>query len=242
MTEVNILTAFIAGIVSFLSPCVLPLVPGYISYMSGLSLERLTGEAERTLAVRRAGVGSFFFVLGFAVVFTFLGASASAVGKLLKEWMPVLAKVAGAVVIVFGFHVTGLIKIKWLYYEKRLEAKGLPPGVGGAFVMGLAFAFGWTPCIGPILAAILALAATQESVAKGMGLLFIYSMGLGIPFIITGFSVNGFLRFFGRFKRFIRATEIFSGVLLVVIGVLIFTKKLTWLIQFFPDWLFKFAL
>ena len=156
--------------------------------------------------------------------------------------MGILSKVAGAVIILFGLHTTGLLPIKWLYYQKRADASGLAPGYLGSLLMGLAFAFGWTPCIGPILAGILALAATQESVGHGMALLFVYSLGLGIPFILTGFGINAFLQFFSRYKRYIRWGEIAAGLLLIAIGGLIFANRLTWLIRFFPSFLYKFAI
>lgn len=242
MTNVGAAAAFLAGIVSFLSPCVLPLVPGYISFISGLSLEELERSADRKAVFRKAGLGSVFFVLGFSLVFTSLGASASAVGGLLSSHMNILSKVAGVIIILFGLHTAGIMPIRWLYYQKKADASGLAPGYLGAFLMGLAFAFGWTPCIGPILAGILALAATQETVGRGMTLLFIYSLGLGIPFILTSFGINAFLQFFARYKRYIRWGEIAAGMLLVAIGILIFTNRLTWLIRFFPGFFYKFAI
>ena len=242
MNELGVWMAFIAGLASFLSPCVLPLVPGYVSFMSGLSLEELTGGAKRALVTRRAGLGSIFFVLGFSLVFTALGASASGVGRLLDAYMPVLSKAAGALIVIFGLHMTGLFQIKWLLYEKRIAFAGFKPGPAGALLMGVAFAFGWTPWIGPILAGILALAAKQDTVGRGMLLLLAYSMGLGIPFILTGFGTAAFMRFFARYKRYIRWGEVFAGALLVLVGVLIFSNRLTTLIGFFPKWLFRFAL
>ncbi|MEK7859175.1 MAG: cytochrome c biogenesis protein CcdA [Elusimicrobiota bacterium] len=242
MHSVSFGAAFLAGIVSFLSPCVLPLVPGYISFMSGLSLEELSKGVDRKTVMRKAGLGSLFFVLGFACVFTALGASASAVGALLASHMDVLSKVAGVIIILFGLHTTGLLPIKWLYYEKRVNATGVAPSYFGAFLMGLAFAFGWTPCIGPILAGILALAATQESVGQGMTLLFVYSLGLGLPFILTGFALNAFLEFFRRYKRYIRWGEVAAGLLLICVGSLIFAGRLTKLISLFPSFFQKFAL
>lgn len=242
MDNIGVLMAFAAGIVSFLSPCVLPLVPGYVSFMSGLSLEELSKGAERRDVMIRAGLGSVFFVLGFSLVFTLMGASASAVGRFLSQYMQVISKVAGVLIILFGLHTIGILPVKWLFYEKRFSFQKVRPGWIGSFVMGLAFAFGWTPCIGPILAGILALAATQETVAQGTFLLAVYSMGLGIPFILTGFGTQIFLQFFNRYKRFIRWGEVFAGVLLIFVGGLIFTNKLTLLIRFMPQWLFKFVL
>lgn len=242
MNAVGIFPAFLAGIVSFLSPCVLPLVPGYISLMSGMSLDELTKGGSSKDAMRKAGLGSIFFVMGFSAVFTMLGATASAVGQLLSAYMGILSKVAGIMIIAFGVHTTGLITIKLLYFEKRFKTRGIAPGYLGAFLMGIAFAFGWTPCIGPILAGILAMAASQETVSQGVVLLFVYSMGLGIPFILTGFGVSAFMRFFAKYKRFLRAGEIFAGVLLIAIGILIFTDNLTWLIRFVPKSFYDFSL
>ena len=227
--------SFAAGLFSFLSPCVLPLVPGYVSFMSGLSLEELSREETSGTAMRHAGWESIFFVLGFAVVFTALGATASAAGKFLVAHLPVVTKIAGAIIVVFGVHMTGLITIPVLYKHVRADAAGFKPGYAGSFLMGLAFACGWTPCIGPILSGILALAATRDTVGAGMRLLFVYSLGLGVPFILTGFAVGGFLRFFGRFKKHIRTGEILAGALLIAVGALIFTDRLTWLIRFMPQ-------
>ena len=234
--------ALLAGIVSFLSPCVLPLVPGYISFMSGLTLEELSAGAADKTRMRHAGWESLFFVLGFSVVFTLLGATATTLGRLLAEYAYVVSKAAGAVVVLFGLHLTGLVPIKLLYYQKRADTAAFKPGYIGSFLMGLAFAFGWTPCIGPILSGILALAATRETVGQGMSLLFVYSLGLGVPFVLTGFAVTGFMRFFSRFKRHIRTAEMVSGALLIAIGLLIFFDKLTWLNRFAPKALERFLL
>ena len=242
MSSVSVWTSFVAGVASFLSPCVLPLVPGYISFISGLSLEDLSKGSDRRAVAIQAGLGSAFFVLGFALVFTALGATASVTGRFLLKHMYVLSKVAGAVIIVFGLHTAGIFTIPWLYYEKRMNVARFSPGFLGAFLMGFAFAFGWTPCIGPILSGILVLAAAQHTLYQGIWLLFVYSLGLGIPFILTGFGINAFLQFFARYKRFIRAGEVFAGVLLVFVGFLIFSNKLTMIIRFMPTWLTKFEL
>jgi len=242
MHSVSIGAAFLAGLASFLSPCVLPLVPGYISFMSGLSLAELSSSEARPGATRRTALATLFFVLGFSAVFTALGASASFVGQLLAAHLALLSKVAGLLVIVFGLHISGLMPIKWLYYTKRADTSTVAPGLSGSFVMGLAFAFGWTPCIGPILAGILALAATQERVAQGVGLLFVYSLGLGVPFILTGLGLNAFLRFFARYKRFIRWGEIGAGILLMAIGLLVLSNRLTWLMRLLPSSLYKFSM
>ncbi len=221
----------LAGLVSFLSPCVLPLIPGYISFVSGVSLQDLQGASDgRTL--RRAFLSSVWFVLGFSAVFVLLGASATALGRLFLQRLSALRFVAGVVVVVFGLHLTGLIRIPFLQYEKKLEVKQRPLTAVGAFLVGTAFAFGWTPCIGPILAGILALASTQQTVAQGMLLLGAYSLGLGIPFLATSIGVQAFWGFFGRFRRYLRGVEIFSGILLVAIGILILTDRLTALAQY----------
>ena len=242
MHSVSVGAAFLAGLASFLSPCVLPLVPGYISFMSGLSLEELSSGEARPGAARRTALTALFFVLGFSAVFTALGASASFVGQLLAEHLPLLSRIAGVLVIAFGLHITGLVPIKWLYYTKRADTSKVAPGLLGSFVMGLAFAFGWTPCIGPILAGILALAATQETVARGVGLLFVYSMGLGVPFILTALGLNAFLRFFARYKRFIRWGEVAAGILLIGIGLLLLSNRMTWLMRLMPRSLYTFSM
>lgn len=241
MNQVSIGIAFIAGILSFLSPCVLPLIPGYISFLSGLSLEELQGELERRKIIKKACLSSTFFVIGFSVVFVSLGASASFMGRFFAAHLKIFTKIAGILIVILGLHLLGIFKIGWLNIDRRLKIKKFKPGLFGAFLIGLAFAFGWTPCIGPILAGILALAATQETVINGMFLLGVYSLGLGIPFIITGFGVGMCIRFFQRYKRFIRWTESVAGLLLVVIGLLIFSHNLTVLLRFIPDLFYKFA-
>ena len=234
--------AFLGGLVSFLSPCVLPLVPGYISFMSGLTLEELSAGGDDKTRLKHAGWESLCFVAGFSLIFTLLGATATTVGRVLAEQAPIVSKVAGAVVILFGLHLTGLLPIKWLYYQKRADTAAFKAGYVGSFFMGLAFAFGWTPCIGPILSGILAIAATRETVAQGMTLLLVYSLGLGIPFVLTGFAVTRFMRFFVHYKKHIRTGEIVAGALLIGIGLLIFLDRLSWLNRFTPKFLERFLL
>jgi cytochrome c-type biogenesis protein len=226
--------AFVAGLASFLSPCVLPIVPGYMSFMSGLTLEELSAGETDKARFKHAGWESLCFVAGFSLVFTLLGATASELGRLLMEHAMIFTRVAGAVVVLFGLHMTGVLPIKWLYYQKRANTAAFKPGYAGSFFMGLAFAFGWTPCIGPILSSILAIAATRETVAQGMALLLVYSLGLGLPFIATAFAIGGFMRFFMRYKRWIRIGEVAAGVLVTVIGLLIFLDKLKVLNRFLP--------
>ncbi len=237
----NFWAAFAAGLLSFLSPCVLPLVPGYISFISGISLDELTHSQDRSRILKKTLIGSLLFVTGFSLVFTLLGASASAVGGFLQDHLNLLAKGAGILIFFFGLHMTGFLSISFLYYEKRFHASKFSSTALGAFVMGLAFAFGWTPCIGPFLAGILALATSEETVLRGMALLFTYSLGLGIPFILTALGIHGFLQFFNRYKKFMRSGEILGGVLLMFIGALIFSNKLTILVNFLPQSLLKFS-
>ncbi len=219
------MAAFLAGLLSFLSPCVLPLVPGYVSLISGTGATEL--EAEQRRLLRRVMLNSVMFILGFSIVFITLGAVATTVGQAIARYKSLLTDIAGVVVIIFGLHLSGLFKIKALYADKRLHnVKGSGSAVG-AFVIGFAFAFGWTPCVGPILAAILLLAGSQDSVSKGVGLLAVYSLGLAIPFLLTSLGIERFLRFYGGFRRHLHKVEVASGVLLIAIGALIFTRHFT---------------
>ncbi len=224
MTDIGIVAAFVAGTISFLSPCVLPLVPGYISIVSGISLDRL--QTNDPGVGRIVIVNSVLFICGFSVTFILLGASASVVGQFLMSQMSILFRVAGALIIVFGLHLIGVFRIPFLYQDARFHDVK-PRGAVGAFVLGLAFAFGWSPCIGPILAGILTVAGTRESVTEGMFLLSIYSAGLGLPFLATSVGLNRFLSLYGHFRRHLRKVEVASGVLVVAIGALILTNSLT---------------
>jgi cytochrome c-type biogenesis protein len=276
MTDVSLLGAFLAGLVSFLSPCVLPLVPGYISMLSGIGMEQL-----RQGQPPRAGLfaSSLAFVTGFSVVFISFGATASAVGTFLQEHRSLFAPIAGALVLLFGLHLLGiLIKLtvrtglilgvvlailgfiallrggplfaglgyvhffslsligffgpamtRWLNRDVRLHTQTKQPGIWSGFLLGFAFAFGWTPCIGPILTAVLALAAASDTIARGVFLLAMYSAGLAVPFLLTALGIGQFLRFYQRFRKHLHAVEVFSGVLLLFVGSLIFVNRLTWM-------------
>ena len=226
MQGLSIPVAFVAGVVSFLSPCVLPLVPGYISMLSGATIEELKADVEGAL-VARIFRNSVSFVIGFSVVFIILGASATWVGKFLLAQRTVFNIVAGIIIIVFGLHLTGLIKIPFLYREARMNTGAPRRGLLGSFVLGFAFAFGWTPCIGPILTAILSLAAIRETVFQGMFLLAVYSAGLAIPFLLTGLGLSQFMKFYGGFRKHLQVVEVISGVLLIGIGVLMALNKFT---------------
>jgi cytochrome c-type biogenesis protein len=242
-TDVSLLAAFFAGLLSFLSPCVLPLVPPYLGFLAGASVEDLVGRAETTPARRRADrmrvVGvAVAFVLGFSTVFISLGATASAFGQLIASWSPTLALVAGVVIIVMGLHFLGVFRVALFYREARFRPSGARAGPVGAYVMGLAFAFGWTPCIGPVLAAILTVAGSRESVAEGAGLLAIYSAGLGVPFVLSALFVGSFLAFMTRFRKQYRRVEQAMGGVLVVTGALFLTGQFQtisfWLLETFP--------
>ena len=231
--------AFLAGLLSFLSPCVLPLVPGYVSLISGTSAE--SAEAEHRRLMGAVMLHSAMFILGFSIVFIFLGAGATAIGQVLGRYRTVLSYIAGAVIIIFGLHLTGILKINALYADKRLHnVKGSASPLG-AFVVGFAFAFGWTPCIGPILGTILTLAAAENSVSRGMGLLAIYSAGLAVPFFLTSLGIDAFMSFYTRFRRHLHTVEVISGVLLIVIGLLVFTRRFT-LLSGYLSFLNRFSL
>jgi cytochrome c-type biogenesis protein len=276
MTDVSIVGVVLAGLVSFLSPCVLPLVPGYVSMLSGIGLEQL-----RQGQQPRAGLSAsaLSFVAGFSSVFISFGASASAVGQFLRENRALLAPMAGALILMFGLHLLGwLAKLsfrvgitlgilfvifgflsslsggplfggfrmihffsfaligflgpamgRWLNRDIHLRSSSTQPGIWSGFLLGFAFAFGWTPCIGPILATVLALAAASATVARGVLLLAAYSAGLAVPFLLTALSIGQFLRFYQRFRRHLHAVELLSGTLLLFVGGLVFVNKLTWL-------------
>ncbi|HWM47971.1 MAG TPA: cytochrome c biogenesis protein CcdA [Xanthobacteraceae bacterium] len=235
--DVSFLAALFAGLLSFLSPCVLPLVPPYLVYLAGTSLERLA-DAEPEPRVRREVVlAAFLFVCGFSTVFVAFGASASVIGRLVLAYSPQLAILAGIVIIVMGLHFLGLTRISVLMREKRLPMSR-PVGLWGAYLMGLAFAFGWTPCIGPILAAILAVAASKETVAKGAGLLAVYSAGLGIPFLVCAFAIEPAMAALARFRRHLDVVEKVMGGLLVLTGIAFLTgfvaQAAFWLLEWFP--------
>ncbi len=273
--DVSVAGAFLAGLVSFLSPCVLPLVPGYISMLSGIGVEQLRhGQQPRSSLL----TSSLAFVAGFSAVFVAFGASASAVGHFLKQNKTFLAPLAGALIVLFGLHLLGLLTkvsvragvvagavlcalgialwlkpdltqrvtpiqlvsvsligflgppmTRWLNRDVHFRHLGGQPGVWGSFLMGFAFAFGWTPCIGPILTTVLALAAASDTIARGVFLLAIYSAGLGIPFLLTALGIGQFLRFYQRFRRHLHAVEVASGALLLIVGGLVFANRLTWL-------------
>jgi cytochrome c-type biogenesis protein len=233
----TIVAALLAGLVSFLSPCVLPLVPPYLVYLAGTSLERLAGRESEPRVQRETMMAALLFVAGFSTVFVALGAGASAIGALMRFYSNELATIAGIVIIVMGLHFLGITPISLLHRQKRVEMRK-PVGLWGAYVMGLAFAAGWTPCIGPILATILAVAASEATVAKGAGLLAVYSLGLGLPFIAAAFAVEPFAAFLTRFRAQLGHMERVMGGLLVLTGIAFlagfFTELNNWMLEAFP--------
>ncbi len=225
--QITYVGAFLAGLLSFLSPCVLPLIPSYITYITGLSFSDLDAEHPSHVVRRKTMLHSLAFVSGFTVVFVLLGASATYIGSFLQEHMELLRKAGGLLIIAFGIHVTGLVPLKWLLGEKRVSLKHKPAGYLGSLLVGLAFAAGWTPCIGPILASILMIAATEEKVGHGIVLLLLYSIGLGVPFVLSSLAMHRFIQLFNRFKKYIRMFEIVTGFFLIIVGILIFTNWLS---------------
>ncbi|TFG84994.1 MAG: cytochrome c biogenesis protein CcdA [Hyphomicrobiales bacterium] len=237
--DVTYFGALIAGLLSFLSPCVLPLVPPYLCFLGGTTFDQLTGEDETPSHVYKTVVlSSVAFVLGFTTVFVILGASATVAGQLVAENLPLLAKIAGVLIIIAGLHFLGVIHIPILHREARYHADTRPAGLLGAYLIGLAFAFGWTPCIGPVLGSILAVAAGEDSVSQGVSLLFVYSLGLGIPFILAAVAIKPFMRAMQRYRGHLAVMEKVLGAFLVLTGILFLTNSMTliagWILQTFP--------
>ncbi len=233
---VTIWAAVLAGLLSFLSPCVLPLVPPYLTFIAGSGIEELA-EGGETRARRDMLIAAVLFVLGFSTVFVVLGATASVVGQTVRSHLPLLATLAGVAIIAMGLHFLGVFRLNILYREKRLNVEK-PVGLWGAYVMGVAFAFGWTPCIGPILAAILAVASSEQTVGRGALLLAFYSFGLGVPFLLAALAMEPFVHFLKRFRSHFGKVEKTVGALLVLTGVLFLTGGMQsvsfWLLQTFP--------
>lgn len=235
--DVSIPAALAAGIISFLSPCVLPLVPPYLIYLTGATIEHVANDEEPRASKRAVMLSALVFVLGFSTVFVALGASASFIGGFIRAWSAQLSIVAGIAIILMGLHFLGLTRLGFLMREGRLPIPK-PVGLWGAYVMGLAFAFGWTPCIGPILAAILSVAASETTVTKGAGLLAVYSAGLGIPFLIAAFMVERFSAVLARMKKHLATVERAMGALMILVGIGFLTGAITdvsiWLLETFP--------
>ena len=240
MFDVTFFGALVAGLLSFLSPCILPIVPFYLSYLAGVGMNQIASDAEITPAVRwRAFLAAVMFALGVITVFMGLGATATVFGQMVRDYFDVLRWIAAAVIIAMGLHFLGVIRIGFLYRQFRAEA-GDTSNVSlvGAFVIGLAFAFGWTPCVGPVLAAILFMAGGQESAGQGAALLFVYGAGMTLPFVIAALFIGPFMRFMSRFRKHLGTVEKAMGVLLIVFGVLIATNSINyiaqWMLETFP--------
>lgn len=237
MTDLTVPAVLAAGLLSFLSPCVLPLVPPYLTFLAGTTLDRLVDGAAEDGLRRRAVGAALLYVAGFATVFVALGATASVVGALIRQHLDLFGALAGAAIIVMGLHFLGVFRIGLLYREARIQAPRMV-GPWSAYVMGVAFAFGWTPCIGPVLAAVLAVAGRSNSAGQGAFLLGIYSLGLGLPFLAAAFAMGPFVRFLRRFRAHLGTVERVMGGLLVVTGVLFITGGMTslsvWMIELFP--------
>lgn len=238
--EVSFAGAFGAGLLSFLSPCVLPLVPPYICFIGGLTLDQLAEQQTAgSLAARRVFLAALAFVFGFTTVFVALGATASVLGQAVTAHYDLLGKIAGAVIIILGLHFLGLFRIAFLYREARFHPESRPAGLLGAYVVGLAFAFGWTPCVGPVLAAILFVAGAEESILQGSLLLAAYALGIGLPFLAAALAARPFMAFMTRFRRYLGAMEKVMGGLLVMTGVLFLTGSISeiafWILEAFPE-------
>lgn len=237
--SVGITIALTAGVLSFLSPCVLPLVPSYLSFVTGMSLEDLQEGLER----RRVMMHAALFVSGFTLIFVLLGAGATFIGSFLLYNSDWIARIGGVIVLVFGLHLMGVFQLLPLLNEKRVHLANKPTGHIGAVAIGIAFGAGWTPCIGPILGAILTIAGSQEQVGAGMWLLFVYSLGLGIPLLLAALAMERFLNAFSRFRRFLPTVQRASGVILLLLGILLVTDSFTviaaWLNRYTPAFLFE---
>ncbi|NVK35869.1 MAG: cytochrome c biogenesis protein CcdA [Rhodobacteraceae bacterium] len=238
LENLTIWGALFAGLLSFVSPCVLPLVPPYLGFLAGVSIDELTGSGDERVASRRVLLVAFCFVLGFSTVFVILGASASLIGKAVAQYLDVLAYLAGAAIIAMGLHFLGVLRLTFLYREARIHVERKPAGLLGAYVIGLAFAFGWTPCVGPILAAILFVAGSEDTVQQGALLLAAYAFGLGVPFLVAALFAGPFLAFMKKSRRYMHRVEQVMGVFLVLTGILFITGQMTaasyWLLETFP--------
>lgn len=231
--------AVLAGLLSFLSPCILPLVPPYLCYLGGISFDELQGRAPRAAVLSRLFIAAFAFVLGFSSVFVALGATATAIGQAVTQHIDLLSKIAGAVIVLLGLHFIGLFRVGFLDLEKRFHLQRAPAGPVGAYVVGLSFAFGWSPCVGPVLASILLVAGGKETSGEGALLLAAYSAGLGIPFLLAALAARPFIGWMQRFRRAMRAVETAIGLLMVALGVLIFSGSFGqagyWLLDLIPS-------
>lgn len=221
--NVSIFVAFTAGVISFLSPCILPLIPSYLAFITGISLEELSFEKNLKHIRKAVAINSLMFILGFSIIFISMGASATFIGKFLARNIRWFEIIGGAVVILLGFHFTGVFKIKFLEREKKIHLRKKPLGLLGTMAVGMAFGAGWTPCVGPILGTILTMAATTQNIFKGIALLALYSLGLGLPFLISGLVIHKFFEYFKAVRRYFNVITAVGGILLIIIGILLVT-------------------
>ena len=233
--HLSIFVAFSAGLLSFVSPCVLPLVPSYVTYITGLTFEDITSNKDRAKIRLITIFNSLVFIGGFTTVFVLFGGSATYIGRVLLTYQDIVQKVGGILIIIFGFYIMGVLKLDFLTSEKKIHIERKPGGYFGSFLVGMAFAAGWTPCVGPILGSILLYASTSGSVAKGMGLLAAYSLGLGLPLFISALAINSFISTFKVITRYMRWITITSGIFLIIIGIMIFTNSFTILSAWFQQ-------
>jgi len=229
LNNISILLAFSAGLLSFLSPCVLPLIPAYVSYLTGSSIQDLNNSRAKFITLYK----SFGFVLGFSIIFILMGASITSIGKLLISHQVIFKKIGGILIVIFGLHTTGIFKIKLFYREKRLLSFDSIHGKFSPILMGMAFAAGWTPCIGPILSSILIYATSMETLNKGILLLVIYSLGLAVPFILTALAIESFSKQFKKFSKYLPVVSVLSGILMIIMGIMVFTNKMSILSRYF---------
>ncbi|MFH0775038.1 MAG: cytochrome c biogenesis protein CcdA [bacterium] len=223
MKDISLFVAFFAGMLSFLSPCVLPMIPLYLSFISGLSINELTETEAKKKALGKVLLSAIFFVLGFSSVFISLGASATYLSRFILGYERILRLILGTVIIIFGVHLLGIFNIRFLQTEKRFHLTKIPKNLLGSFLLGFTFAFGWTPCVDPILGTILGFAATKEKVTEGVILLSFYSLGLGLPFILTSLALGTFISSIEKIKRYFRLISIISGTLIIGVGILMVT-------------------
>lgn len=240
MNDISIPLAFFAGILSFLSPCVLPLIPSYVSFITGISFKDLTVGADRKKVRYLTITNSIAFILGFSTVFIALGVSSSAVGSFFFQYVDIIRIIGGILVIIFGFFVAGFLKLDFLMRDKKIHLSGKPAGYIGTFLVGMTFAAGWSPCIGPILGAILVYAGAKGSAFYGFQLLTAYSLGMAIPFLISALAINVFLSYSPKLVKFMRVIMIISGLLLIIFGILLLTDQIRTLGRLFPDFGIKF--
>jgi cytochrome c-type biogenesis protein len=240
MTDVSYPLAFLAGVLSFLSPCVLPLLPSYVSFLTGISFEDLTSGADRKRIMYLTITNSFAFIAGFSTVFIALGVSSSAIGNFLFKYLDVIRIIGGVLVIIFGLFIAGFLKLDFLMKDKKLHLSGKPAGYVGTFLVGMTFAAGWSPCIGPMLGAILVYAGSKGSAFYGFKLLSVYSLGLAVPFFVSALAINSFLSYSKKITRYMRVIMVISGILLIVFGILLLTDQIRAFGRLFPDLGIKF--